>query len=65
MCINRRDFDKTICMYFLIKNESFFDKYNEIWEKVGNSINKLIENLYAIKNIYILTKKERKFLFYL
>ena len=65
MCIHRRDFDKTICMYFLIKNESFFDKYNEIWEKVGHSINKLIENLYAVKNIYILTKKERKFLFYL
>ena len=52
MSIYRRDFDKTKCMYFLIKDEIFFDKYYEIWEKVSNIIKtKLIENLYIIKNI--------------
>ena len=28
MSIYRRDFDKIKCMYFLIKEETFFDKYN-------------------------------------
>ena len=46
--INKRDFDKTICMYFLKKDENFFYKYNEIWEKVSNIVKKkkLIVNLY-------------------
>ena len=34
MYIYRRDFDETKYMYFLIKEEKVFDKYNEIWEKV-------------------------------
>ena len=36
MSICKRDIDKTKCMNFLIKEENFFDKYNEIWEKVSN-----------------------------
>ena len=28
--------DKTKCMYFMIKDENFFDKYMTIWEKVSN-----------------------------
>ena len=40
MSICRRDFHKTKCVYFLIKDKSFFDKYNEIWEKVSNIIKK-------------------------
>ena len=36
MSIHRKDFDKTKCMYFLIKDDFFFGKYNEIWEKVSN-----------------------------
>ena len=53
MSIYRRDFDKTKCMYFLINDENFFAKYNEIWEKVSNIIKKkkLIEDLYVIRNI--------------
>ena len=44
-----RDFDKTKCMSFLIKDGKFSEKYNEIWEKVSNSIKKnLIVNLYII-----------------
>ena len=33
MSIYKIFFDKTKRMYFLIKHESFFDKYNEIWGK--------------------------------
>ena len=31
-------------MYFLIKDEKFSEKYNEIWEKVSNNIKKDFEN---------------------
>ena len=41
MRIFKRDIDKTKCMYFLIQNETFFDKYNEIWEKASNIIKKI------------------------
>ena len=34
----RRDFDETKYMSFLIKNDELLEKYNEIWEKVKNSI---------------------------
>ena len=27
-----RSFDKNNCMYFIIKEEYVFDKYNGIWE---------------------------------
>ena len=39
-------------MPFLIKNEELLKKYNEIWNKVSNSIKKdLIVILYTMKNI--------------
>ena len=31
-----RDFDKTKCMTFLIKNEKLLAKYNKIWKKVSS-----------------------------
>ena len=34
MSAYRKDFDET----FLIKNDELLEKYNEIWEKVKNSI---------------------------
>ena len=40
MRIYKRGFVKTKCMRFLIKDETFFDKYTEIWEKVSNIIKK-------------------------
>ena len=46
-----RSFDKNNCMYFMINKKKLFDKYNEIWEKVSHIINKIIVNLYTIKNI--------------
>ena len=52
MSIYKRDFDKTKCMYFLIKDEKYLYKYNKIWENVSNIFKKkLIVNLYVIKNI--------------
>ena len=29
----RRDFDKTTCMSFLIKDGKLLEKYHEIWKK--------------------------------
>ena len=40
MSAYRRDFDKTKCMTFLIKNDNLLETYKEIWEKVRNSIKK-------------------------
>ena len=43
---------------FLIKDEKFFDKLDEIWGKGSNIIKTIIiENLHIIKNIYKLKKK--------
>ena len=37
----RRDFDESIYMSFLIKNEEWLlEKCNEIWDKVNNTIKK-------------------------
>ena len=33
MSAYRIDFDKTKCMSFLIKDENFLEKHNEIWKK--------------------------------
>ena len=52
MNLYKRDFDKTKCMYlFSIKDERLLEKYNEIWEKVIQSKENLIANLYIIGNI--------------
>ena len=32
----RRNFDKTKCVSFLIKDEQLLEKYNEIWKKVSS-----------------------------
>ena len=48
----RKDFDETKYISFLIKDDEFLEKYNEIWEKVKNSLKKkLIVNQYTRKNI--------------
>ena len=38
MSAYRRDIDEIKYMYFLIKDDELLEKYNEIWEKVKNSI---------------------------
>ena len=39
----RRDFDEIKYMSFLINDDNLLEKYNEIWEKVRNSIKKEFE----------------------
>ena len=36
----RIDFDEAKCMSFLMKDEEFLEKYNEIWKNVSNIITK-------------------------
>ena len=40
MSIYKRYFNKTKCMYFMKKDENFFDKNMKIWEEVKNIIKK-------------------------
>ena len=48
----RKVFDETKYMRFLIKGDELLEKYNEIWEKLKDSLkNELIVNQYIIKNI--------------
>ena len=49
--IFKRHSEKTKRMYFMIKNESIFDKYLIIWEKVSNVIKQIIVKLHITKNI--------------
>ena len=39
MSAYRRDFDKTKCISFLIKDKKLQEKY-EVWKKVSNNIKK-------------------------
>ena len=48
----RRDSDKTKYISFLIKDDELLEKYNEIWEKVKNSLKKEFDSEeYTMKNI--------------
>ena len=60
MSAYKRYFDETKYMSFLIKDYELFEKYNEIWEKVSNSIKKgyYSEPLYNGK--YLKTKIKYK-----
>ena len=52
MTAYRKDFDETKCVSFLKKEDELLKTYNEIWEKVKNSLKKdLILNQYTMKNI--------------
>ena len=44
MSAYRRDFGETKYISFLIKDDELLEKYNEIWEKVKNSIKKEFES---------------------
>ena len=57
MSIDKRFSDETKCMYFIIKDENFFDKYITIWKKVSN-IKKINSELIYNKN-YL--KSEKRF----
>ena len=40
MSAYRRDFDETKYISFLIKDNLLLEKYNEIWQKIKNSLKK-------------------------
>ena len=54
---HRRDFDKTKCMSFLIKDEKLLQKYNEIWKKVSNIIEQDFDSTPVCNKKYIKLKQ--------
>ena len=56
MSAYRRDFDKTKCMSFLIKDEKLLETYCEIWKKFSNSINKEFYSNPVYNEKYLKTK---------
>ena len=56
MSANRRDFDKSKCISFLIKDDKLLEKYNEVWEKVSNIIEKEFDSNPVYIGKYIKTE---------
>ena len=56
MSAYRKDFGKTKCMFFFIKDEKLLEKYNEIWKKVSNIIKKEFDSKPVYNEKYIKTK---------
>ena len=56
MSAYRIDFDKTKCMCFLIKYEKLLGKYNEIWKKVSNIIEKEFDSKLVYNKKYLKTE---------
>ena len=50
----RRDFDKTKCMSFLIKDEKLSEKYNKIWKKFSNIIKREFDSESVYHEKYLL-----------
>ena len=57
----RRDFGETKYMSIFIKNDELLEKYNEIWDKVSNSIEKRFDSEPVCNEKYIKTKNQNKF----
>ena len=53
---HKRDFDKTKCMSFLIKDEKLFEKYNGTWKKVSNIIEQDFDSTPVCNEKYIKIK---------
>ena len=56
MSAYRRNFDKTKCMYFLLKDEKLLEKYNEVWKKVSNIIKNEFDRKLVCDEKYLKTK---------
>ena len=56
MSAYRRYLDETKYMYFLIKNDEFVENYNEIWNKVSNTIKKGFDGEPVYNEKYLRTK---------
>ena len=69
MSIYKKYFDKTKCMYFMIKDEKIFDKYMKILEKVSKirkkSYSELIYNKKYLKAQKKFNTKESFLCFYI
>ena len=52
----RRDSDEIEYMSFLIKDDGLLEKYNEIWEKVKNSIKKEFDSKPIYNEKYLKAK---------
>ena len=60
-CAYRRDFDENKYMNFLIKDKELLEKYNEIWDKVSNTIKKRFDGEPVYNDKYLKTKNQYKF----
>ena len=56
MSAYRKDFDETKYMSFLIKDDELLEKYNEIWEKVKNSIKEEFDSKPVYNEKYLKAK---------
>ena len=52
----REDFDETKYISFLIKDDKLLEKYNEIWEKVKNSLKKEFDSEPVYNEKYLKAK---------
>ena len=51
-----RNFDEIKCMFFFIEDCEMLEKYNKIWENVGNSIKKVFDSKLIDNEQYLKTK---------
>ena len=56
MSAYRRDFGETKYMFYFVKNDELLVKYNEIWDKVSNTLKKAFDNESVYNEKYIRTK---------
>ena len=56
MSAYKRGFDKTELISFLIKNDEFLEKYNEIWDNFNNTIKKEFHRELVYNEKYIRTR---------
>ena len=54
----RTNFDETKYMSFLMKDDELLEKYNEIWEKLKNSIKRKVDCEPVYNEIYLKGKKK-------
>ena len=54
--LNLRDFNETKYISFLIKNDELLEKYNEIWDKISNTIKERFESESVYNEKYLITK---------
>ena len=57
MRIHKRYFEKTKCMYFMIKDENNFNEYMKIWEKVSNIMKNKFNSEFICHKKYLKTEK--------